>query len=166
LAAETRLSLPVLLLLCATGWLIPTVAGGILLSWNSRTDPPEYPTGTAHLLGYSHMALVGFILQTIMGALSHLLPVILMLNRVKSQKKRRPYLDTLTGLIEQGKWIQLLALNLGTAGMMWWGLSAGLFGLQAGRTVAVLWTAAALLLVGLGLFVGKVIRLLASRPEE
>jgi hypothetical protein len=166
LAAETWLSLPVLHLLCATGWLILTVAGGILLSWNSRTDPPEYPTGTAHLLGYSHMALVGFILQTIMGALSHLLPVILMLNRVKSQKKRRPYLDTLTGLIEQGKWIQLLALNLGTAGMMWWGLSAGLFGLQAGRTVAVLWTAAALLLVGLGLFVGKVIRLLASRPEE
>jgi hypothetical protein len=165
-AAETRLSLPVLHLLGATGWLILTVAGGIFLSWNSRTDPPEYPTGTAHLLGYSHMALVGFILQTIMGALSHLLPVILMLNRVKSQKKRRPYLDTLTGLIEQGKWIQLLALNLGTAGMMWWGLSAGLFGLQAGRTVAVLWTAAALLLVGLGLFVGKVIRLLASRPEE
>jgi hypothetical protein len=166
LAAETRLSLPVLHLLGATGWLILTVAGGIFLSWNNRADLPTYPIGTAHLLGYSHMALVGFILQTIMGALSHLLPVILMLNRVKSQKKRRPYLDTLTGLIEQGKWIQLLALNLGTAGMMWWGLSAGLFGLQAGRTVAVLWTAAALLLVGLGLFVGKVIRLLASRPEE
>jgi cbb3-type cytochrome oxidase subunit 1 len=166
LAAETRLSLPVLHLLCATGWLILAVVGGIFLSWNSRTDPPEYPTGTAHLMGYSHMALVGFILQTIMGALSHLLPVILTLNRVKSQKKRRPYLDTLTSLIEQGKWIQLFALNLGTAGLMWWGLSAGLFGLRAGQTVATLWTAAVLLLAGLGLFVGKVIRLLASRPDE
>ena len=46
----------------------------------------------------------------------HLLPVILTLNRVKSQKKRRPYLDQLTGMIEQGKWIQLAALNLATNG--------------------------------------------------
>jgi hypothetical protein len=166
LAAETRLSLPVLHLLFATAWLILTVAGGIFLSWNSRADQQAYPIGTAHLMGYSHMALVGFILQTIMGALSHLLPVILTLNRVKSQKKRRPYLDKLMGLIEQGKWVQLFALNLGTAGMMWWGLSAGLFGLQAGRTVAALWASAALLLVGIGLFVGIVARLLASRPEE
>lgn len=166
LTAETRLSLPVLHLLCATGWLILAVAGGIFLSWNSRTYPPEYPTGTAHLMGYSHMALVGFILQTIMGALSHLLPVILTLNRVKSQKKRRPYLDTLTGLIERGKWSQLLALNMGAAGAMGWGLSASLFGLQASQTVATLLTAAAPLLVGLGLFVGKVARLLIRRPDE
>lgn len=165
LAAGTRLSLPVLHLLCATGWLVLTVGGGIFLSWNSRTDPPEFPTGTAHLMGYSHMALVGFILQTIMGAISHLLPVILTLNRVKSQKKRRPYLDALTGLVERGKWIQLTALNLGTAGMMGWGLSAGFFGLQAGPTVAAVWVSAALLLIGLGFFAGKIIRLLASRPS-
>jgi hypothetical protein len=117
-------------------------------------------------MAYSHMALVGFILQTIMGALSHLLPVILTLNRAKSQKKRRPYLDRLTSLIERGKWIQLAALNLGTAGMAGWGLSAGLFGLGAGATVIILWTAAGLILLGLGLFFGKIGLLLASRPEE
>ena len=166
LTAETRLSLPVLHLLCATGWLVLTVGAGIFLSWNSRTDPPEFPTGTAHLMGYSHMALVGFILQTIMGAISHLLPVILTLNRVKSQKKRRPYLDELTGIVERGKWIQLAALNLGTAGTMGWALSAGLLGLRAGPTVGILWTSAGLLLIGLGLFVGKIVRLLASRPQE
>ncbi len=166
LAAETRYSLPILHLLCATGWLVLTMAGGIFLSWNSRTDPPEFPTGTAHLMGYSHMALVGFILQTIMGALSHLLPVILTLNRVKSQKKRRPYLDTLTGMIEQGKWIQLAALNLGTAGMMGWALAAGQFGLRAWPTAATLWTSVGLLLIGLGLFAAKVVRMLASRPME
>jgi hypothetical protein len=166
LAAGTRLSLPVLHLLCATGWLVLTVGAGIFLSWNSRTDPPEFPTGTAHLMGYSHMALVGFILQTVMGAISHLLPVILTLNRVKSQKKRRPYLDELIHLVERGKWIQLAALNLGTAGMMGWGLSAGFFGLQAGPTVAAVWVSAALLLIGLGFFAGKIVRLLASRPQE
>lgn len=166
LAAETRLSLPVLHLLCATGWLILTVGGGIFLSWNSRTDPPEFPTGTAHLMGYSHMALVGFMLQTIMGAISHLLPVILTLNRVKSQKKRRPYLDELTTMVEQGKWIQLAALNLGTAGMMGWALSAGQFGLRAWPTAVTLWTSVGLLLIGLGFFAGKIVRLLASRPQE
>lgn len=166
LAAETKCSLPVLHLLCATGWLLLTVGGGVFLSWNSRTDPPEVPIGTAHLMGYSHMALVGFMLQTIMGALSHLLPVILTLNRVPSQKKRKPYLETLTGLIEGGKWTQLAALNLGTAGLMGWGFSASLFGLRTGPTAAVLWIAAALLLAGLGLFVGKVVRLLASHPGE
>ena len=165
-AADTKFTLPVLHLLCATGWLALTMAGGIFLAWNSTTDPPEFPTGTAHMMGYSHMALVGFILQTVMGAISHLLPVILTLNRVKSQKKRRPYLDELTGMIERGKWIQLAALNLGTAGMMGWALSAGLFGLQAGVTVGILWGAAVLLSIGLGLFAGKIIRLLASHPTE
>ena len=166
LAAETRFSLPVLHLLCATGWLVLTIGGGIFLSWNSRTDPPEFPTGTAHLMGYSHMALVGFILQTVMGAISHLLPVILTLNRVQSQKKRRPYLDALIHLVERGKWIQLAALNLGTAGMMGWGLSAGLLGLRAGPTVATVWVSAALLLIGLGFFAAKAVLLLASRPTE
>jgi hypothetical protein len=164
LAAETRFSLPILHLLCATGWLVLTIAGGIFLSWNSRTDPPEFPTGTAHLMGYSHMALMGFILQTVMGAISHLLPVILTLNRAKSQKNRRPYLDQLIHLVERGKWIQLAALNLGTAGMMGWGLSAGLLGLRAGPTVATVWGSAALLLMGLGFFATKAVLLLASRP--
>jgi hypothetical protein len=166
LSAETRSSLPVLHLLCATGWLLLTIAAGIVIAWIDRTTPPAFPIGTVHLMGYSHMAMAGFILQSIMGALSHLLPVILALNRVKSQKKRRPYLDTLTGLIERGKWIQLAALNLGTAGIVGWGLSAGLIGLGAGPTVATLWTAAGLLLLSLGLFFGKIGLLLASRPKE
>jgi hypothetical protein len=163
--AETKYSLPVLHLLCATGWLLLTVAAGVFLAWNNRTDPPTVPIGTAHLMGYSHMAVAGFILQTIVGALSHLLPVILTLNRVKNQKKRRPYLDTLTGLIEKGKWIQLAALNLGIAAMMGWGLSASLSALHTEPTVVILWTAATLLLAGFGLFAGKVVRLLASSPE-
>lgn len=166
LAAESRFSLPILHLLCGTGWLILTITAGIWIAWNDRVTPPVFPIGTAHLMGYSHMALVGFILQTIMGALSHLLPVILTLNRVKSQKKRRPYLDELTGLVERGKWIQLAALNLGTAGLVGWGLFTGLFGLQAGPTLVVLWTSAGLLLTAAGIFMGKVGLLLASRPQE
>jgi cbb3-type cytochrome oxidase subunit 1 len=166
LASATQSSLPVLHLLCGTGWLLLTVAGGIFMAWNNRTDPPTYPIGTAHLMGYSHMALVGFILQTIMGALSHLLPIILALNRVNSQKKRRPYLETLTDLIEQGKWPQLLLLNLGTAAMMWWGLSSGIFGQRAIPTLVALWFAAGLLVLGIGLFVVKIGLLLTSHAPN
>jgi hypothetical protein len=166
LTAESRFSLPVLHLLCGTGWLIFAITAGVWIAWNDRTTPPIFPIGTAHLIGYSHMALVGFILQTIMGALSHLLPVILTLNRVKSQKKRRPYLDSLTGLIERVKWVQLAALNLGTAGIIGWGLFAGLFGLQARPTIAILWVSIGLLLAALLIFGGKIGLLLASRPEE
>jgi len=164
--AQTRSTLPVLHLLFATGWLALTVIVGILLAWNNRTDPPVYPIGTAHLMGYSHMALVGFIVQTIIGALSHLLPVILALNRVKSQKKRRPYLEQLTSLVERWKWLQLGALNLGILGMAGWGLAAGAFGLTAQPTVLVLWSAATLLSLGVGLFAEKVGSLLMTQPTR
>ena len=166
LGADTRTSLPVLHLLCGTAWLVLTAIVGILLAWNDRTEPPYYPIGTAHLFGYSHIALVGFILQTIMGALSHLLPVILTLTRIKSQKKRRRYLDALTSIVERGKWLQLTAFNLGTAGMMWWALSAGLFGLRSVATASALWVTAGLLIVSLGMFAGKVAMLVAKQPEE
>jgi len=164
--AQTRSTLPVLHLLFATGWLALTVIVGILLAWNNRTDPHAYPIGTAHLMGYSHMALVGFIVQTIIGALSHLLPVILALNRVKSQKKRRPYLEQLTSLVERWKWLQLGALNLGILGMAGWGLAAGAFGLTAQPTILVLWSAAALLSLGVGLFAEKVGSLLMTQPTR
>ena len=164
--AQTRSTLPVLHLLFATGWLALTVIVGILLAWNNRTDPHAYPIGTAHLMGYSHMALVGFIVQTIIGALSHLLPVILALNRVKSQKKRRSYLEQLTSLMERWKWLQLGALNLGILGMAGWGLAAGAFGLTAQPTILVLWSAAALLSLGVGLFAEKVSSLLMTQPTR
>lgn len=166
LAAETKDSLPVLHLLCATGWLLLTACGGLFLAWNSRTDPPEIPIGTAHLMGYSHMALAGFVLQTIMGALSHLLPVLLALSRVKSRKKRGPYLEKLTGMVESGKWVQLGALNLGLVAMLGWGVSASVSGLRTDQTIILLWFAAALLLVAVTLFAGKVVRLLAMQPGE
>jgi hypothetical protein len=165
-AAETKSSLPVLHLLCATGWLLGTAAGGLFLAWNGRTVPPPVPIGTAHVMGYSHMALVGFILQTIMGALGHLLPVVVALARVKSRKKRGPYLERLTGLIESGKWVQLAALNLGIVAMLGWGVAVSLSGLHTELTITVLGIAAGLLLAALALFVGNVTRLLATRPGE
>jgi hypothetical protein len=165
-AAPNKWSLPVLHLLAGTGWLALTVIVGILLAWNDRIEPPAYSIGTAHLMSYSHMAFIGFILQTIIGALSHLLPVILVLTRVNSQKKRRPYLERLTAHIERWKWIQISALNLGVLVMAGWGPAAGTFGLSATPTGIARWTAVALLFLGLGLFGVKIALLLRSRPAD
>jgi hypothetical protein len=163
--AGMRPSSPVLHLLSGTGWLILTIAVGIFLAWNNRTEPPSYPLGTAHLMAYSHMALIGFILQTILGALSHLLPIIVSLTRVKSHKKRRSYLETLNGVMDRGKWLQLVALNLGTAMIPAWAISAGVFGLHATQTAVMFWSAVSLLMISFFLFGGKLV-LLAGRPEE
>ena len=156
-AAPNKWSLPVLHLLAGTGWLALTVIVGILLAWNDRTEPPAFAIGTAHLMSYSHMAFIGFILQTIIGALSHLLPVILVMTRVNSQKKRRPYLERLTAQVEQWKWIQIGALNLGILVMAAWGLVAGVFGLTANATTVAMWAAIVLLLLGFGLFGQKIV---------
>lgn len=166
LAAQNKWSLPVLHLLVGTGWLALTVIVGILLAWNSRTEPPAYPIGTAHLISYSHMALVGFILQTIVGALSHLLPVILALTRVDSQKKRRPYLEELTTQVERSKWLQIGALNLGVLAMAAWGVTAGISGVSGTPTRIVMWAAIVLLVLGLGLFAKKVGLLLGRQPPD
>jgi nitrite reductase (NO-forming) len=166
LASKTKCSLPVLHVLCASGWLVCTAAGGLFLAWNSRTTPPPVPIGTAHLLGYSHMALVGFILQTIMGALSHLLPVMVALARVRSRKKRGPYVERLASLIESGKWVQLAGLNLGVVAMLGWALAVSFAGLRSELTLAMLGIAAGLLLLALLVFVGTIMRVLASRPGE
>jgi hypothetical protein len=165
-AAPTKWSLPVLHLLGGTGWLALTVMVGILLAWNNRTEPPAYPIGTAHLMSYSHMALIGFFLQTIIGALSHLLPVILALTRVNNQKERRHYLERLTAQVEQWKWIQVSALNLGILIMAAWGPAAGIFGLGATPTRIAMWAAVALLILGVALFAGKVGLLLRNRPTD
>jgi nitrite reductase (NO-forming) len=165
-AAPNKWSVPVLHMLAGTAWLTMTVIAGILLAWNNRTEPPAFSIGTAHLMSYSHMAFTGFILQTIIGALSHLLPVILALTRVNSQNKRRPYLARLTAQVERWKWIQIGALNLGVLIMAAWGLTVGAFGLTANATSIAKWVATALLFLGLGLFGGKIIFLLRSHPAK
>jgi hypothetical protein len=112
------------------------------------------------------MALVGFILQAIMGALSHLLPVMVALARVRSRKKRGPYVERLASLIESGKWVQLAGLNLGVVAMLGWALAVSFAGLRSELTLAMLGIAAGLLLLALLVFVGTIMRVLASRPGE
>lgn len=153
-------------LLLATGFLCLATLAGTLVAVNALGDPPAVPFGTLHLIAYTHLGLIGFVLQTIMGALSHLLPITLAVGRVKTNKKRGPYLDQLTGVIDRWRGVQVGAMSLGTMGLMLvaalvWQLPLASVEVQAAAAISV-----ALLLIGLALFAVKVGRLTLSRPPE
>ncbi len=152
-------------LLVATLFFIFTLLLGLLVAVNSLWHPPAVPFGTLHLVAYTHLALIGFITQTIFGALSHLLPVSLAVQRVESNKKRGPYLEQLTRLAEQWRSVQLGTLSLGTAGLALVGSLVWQFHLTSLPVKLATYVTALLLLAGIGLFTGKVVLMLIRPPE-
>ncbi len=150
----------------ATFFLFLAAVTGLLLSVNSLWDPPVVPIGRLHLVAYTHLALVGFVLQTIMGALTHLLPIGLAVGRVKSNKKRGPYLAELTALAERWRGVQVSAVNFGpllvfaAATLVWQ------FSLKVPVVQGVAAAAAVLLAVGLLTFGAKVLLLVLRQPSD
>ena len=151
-------------LLIGTLFLVMAMPIGILISINYLWHPPRVPFGTLHLVAYTHLALVGFILQSMFGALSHLLPVNLALSRVPSNKKRAAYLDRLTRITERWRALQVGTLSLGTAGLALVAALVWQFNLGSTTVLIASWTTAALLFLGLTLLGAKVLVLLAARP--
>jgi len=151
-------------LLIGTLFLVMAMPIGILISINYLWHPPRVPFGTLHLVAYTHLALVGFILQSMFGALSHLLPVNLALSRVPSNKKRAAYLDQLTRITERWRALQVGTLSLGTAGLALVAALVWQFNLGSTTVLIASWTTAALLFLGLTLLGAKVLVLLAARP--
>lgn len=104
-------------LLTATFFLVLAVFMGLLVAANYLGEHPFLPFGTLHLVAYTHTALVGFVMQTIFGALSHLVPVTLAVQRIASNKKRGPYLDRLNGILNRWRIVQVAGLSMGTMGL-------------------------------------------------
>ncbi len=153
-------------LFIGTFFLLFTIVLGMLVAGNSLTTPPVMPYGTLHLIAYTHMALLGFMMNTIMGALSHLIPITLAVRRVPSNKKRRPYLDRLEGIMNRWRTIQIASLSLGTMGLgglasLTWNVP-----LSSPYIHLTLWVCFALLLTALVLFSVKLAYVLAARPKE
>lgn len=153
-------------LMVGTLFLVLSVAAGVLVSVNYLWDPPKVPFGTLHLVGYTHLALIGFVLQTIFGALSHLLPISLALRRVESHKKRGPYLNRLNAITEGWGNAQVMTLSLGTLGIVVLASLVWHYPLGSLAVKLMTWVSIGLLVASLAIFSIKVGALVSARPHD
>ncbi|MDR4462998.1 MAG: cbb3-type cytochrome c oxidase subunit I [Nitrospira sp.] len=152
-------------LLVSTFFLLFTVLLGILIGANNLSSPPRLPYGTLHLVAYTHMAFVGFIMNAMIGACSHLLPNALAARRVAGHKKRALYCDQLTTIMNRGRSLQVATLSLGTMGI---GILATLtwnVPLSSIYIHTTMWTCFILLLASFLLFAIKLTTMVAKQPE-
>lgn len=154
------------LCLIATFFLAIAIACGILVSVNALEDPPFVPFGSLHLAAYTHLAFIGFMLLSLLGALTDLLPTLLAEERATSNKKRGPYEAALTGII--GRWspIQLWTLSIGTMSLAVVAALVWQYPLNAWPVKAAAWVGALLLFAGLALFATKIVQLLIRDPND
>lgn len=153
-------------LLVSTFFLLFTILLGILLGANNLSSPPVLPYGRLHLVAYTHMAFVGFIMNAIMGAYSYLLPGTLAARRVAGHKKRSLYCDQLTSVMNRWRSIQIATLSLGTMGI---GILATLtwnVPLSSIYIHTAMWASLALLLTSFVLFSIKLTTIVATQPEH
>src|SRR5207247_3773982 len=105
-----------------TVFLVICVVTGLLVELNYLWPTPNMqsyvPFGKLHLVAYTHLAMVGFILHTVFGVLSHLLPTTLAVERARSNKSRGPYLEELTGIVEQWRPVQVGDRSIGTVAVV------------------------------------------------
>jgi len=152
-------------LLVSTFFLLFTIILGALLGANHLSSPLRLPYGTLHLIAYTHMTFVGFIVNAIMGACSYLIPITLAADRVPNTKKRGPYLDQLNAIMNRWSTVQIAALSLGTMGL---GLLAALTWNVPLTSIYIhiaTWTSLGLLMTGLVLFSVKLTSIVAKKPD-
>lgn len=153
-------------LLVGTCFFLFTIVLGILVGVNSLSSPPVMPFGTLHLIAYTHMALLGFLVHTAMGLLSHQIPLLLSTSRVSSSKKREPYHERLTAIMDRWRAVQIGGLSLGTMGM---GMLAALtwnVPLNSLSVRATTWVCFGLLLGSVLLFSAKLAMAVGLQPED
>jgi hypothetical protein len=153
-------------LLIATFFLVLMMIMGVLVGANFHPQLPVLTFGSLHLAAYTHMALIGFILQTVLGALSHGIPEILATSRIPSRKKQGPYRDQLAAIMDRWRAVQLTGLSLGTMGL---GVLAAMtwnFPLSSLSIKIATWVTVGLLLGSLTIFTAKLAWALGVRPSD
>jgi hypothetical protein len=153
-------------LLIATFFLVLMMIMGVLIGANYFPQSPVLPFGSLHLAAYTHMALIGFIMQTIFGVLSYGIPEILAADRITSRKKQEPYREQLAAIMNRWRAVQLTGLSLGTMGFgllatMTWIFPLNSFSIQIGT-----WVTVCLLLGSLTIFTAKLTWVLGVHPTK
>jgi hypothetical protein len=152
-------------LMIATFFLVLMMIVGVLVGANFLPELPALPFGSLHLAAYTHMALIGFILQTVFGVLSYGIPEILAADRTTSRKKQEPYREQLAAIMNRWRAIQLTGLSLGTMGF---GLLATMtwnFPLSSLYIQIATWVTVCLLLGSLTIFAAKLAWALGVSPS-
>ena len=138
---------------------------GVLVGANFLPQPQALPFGSLHLAAYTHMALIGFILQSVFGALSYGIPEILAADRTVNRKKQEPYREQLAAIFDRWRAVQLIGLSLGTMGF---GLLATLtwsLPLSSPAIQIATWVTVGLLLSSLTIFTAKLAWALGVMPS-
>ena len=153
-------------LMIATFFLVLMMIMGVLVGANYFPQSPMLPFGSLHLAAYTHMALIGFILQTVLGGLSYGVPEILATSRIASRKKQEPYRDQLAAIMDRWRAVQLIGLSFGTMGFgalaaMTWNVPLSSLSIQIAT-----WVTVGLLLGSLTIFTAKLAWALGIRPPE
>jgi len=154
------------LCLIATFFLIITILCGMLVSINVLQTPPFVPFGSLHLAAYTHLAFLGFMLLSLLGALTDVLPNLLAEDRATSNKKRGPYEAALTGIIGRWSVVQLWTLSVGTMSMAVAAALVWQYPLNSWPVKAAAWAGALMLFTGLALFATKLVQLLIEDPDR
>lgn len=157
-AASDHLLISIFFLLLAT-------IAGLAMGTNYLPNSPLLPIGTLHLVAYTHLAFIGFMVQSVCGALSYSLPIVLAITRVPHSTKRDPYRAQLDAIMNRWGTVQLGSMSLGTMGLsvlaaLTWNVSLGSLYVQS-----TVWVAAGLLLVSLALFAAKLAWAVGFRPS-
>lgn len=151
-------------LLLATFFFLLTMPMGLLIGANFLPEQSILPIGSLHLAAYTHVAMIGFMLHTICGALSYGIPLLLAESRVPNQKKRAPYREQLDAIMDRWRTIQLAGLSLGTMGLSVIAALTWNFPLTSIYIQLATWTTVGLLLAGLTLFATKLAWVFGTEP--
>lgn len=152
--------------LVATFFLVLTMILGLLVGANLLPQLPVVPFGSLHLVAYTHIALIGFIVQTILAGLSYGIPELLVKNRTASHKKQTPYRDQLVNIMTQKRAFQLITLSFGTMSLLGVAALTWNFSLNSLSVQIAAWVTVALLLSNLLVFAAKLIRVFMTHPIE
>jgi hypothetical protein len=152
-------------LLMGSFFLLLATLAGLAMGANYLSDPPFLPIGSLHMVAYTHLAFIGFLMQIICGGLSYLVPELLSATRVQNDAKRDMYRAQLDQIMNRWRTIQLAGLSLGTIALsalasLTWNVPLGSSYVQSS-----LWIAAGLLLASLTLFAAKLGWAVGMRPS-
>ena len=153
-------------LLLATFFLVLMMMMGVLVGANFLPQPPMLPFGSLHLAAYTHMAFIGFMLQTVFGILSYGIPKMLATDRAMSRKKQELYREQLAAIMDRWRAVQLTGLSLGTMGFgilatMTWNFPLSSLSIQIAT-----WVTVGLLLGSLTIVTAKLAWVLGLSPSE